>query len=70
MKIVIEIIKMIILRTLGGLGNQLFIYAFGRSLQINLNVDIYFDIYSGFMNDTYKRKFELSNFNILLKEGS
>uniref|UniRef100_A0A7V2ZKD0 Alpha-1,2-fucosyltransferase n=1 Tax=Ignavibacterium album TaxID=591197 RepID=A0A7V2ZKD0_9BACT len=61
---------MIILRLLGGLGNQLFIYAFGKALELNLNLDVYFDTSSGFKKDPYNRKFELENFNISIKKTS
>lgn len=61
---------MIILRLIGGLGNQLFIYAFGRALELNHNLEVYFDIYSGFKNDPYKRKYELDNFKTIIKKSS
>lgn len=61
---------MIILRLLGGLGNQLFIYAFGRALELEHNLDVYFDTFSGFKRDAYKRKYELDNFNVNLKKVS
>lgn len=61
---------MIILRLLGGLGNQLFIYAFGRALELEHNLEVYFDTYSGFKNDSYNRKFELENFNVKIKKAS
>lgn len=35
---------MIIVKLIGGLGNQLFIYAFGRSLAYDLNEELYLDI--------------------------
>lgn len=55
---------------MGGLGNQLFIYAFGRALELEHNLDIYFDTYSGFKNDPYRRKLELDNFNTKYKKAS
>jgi hypothetical protein len=61
---------MIILRIIGGLGNQLFIYAFGRSLEIKHDFEVSFDTYSGFKKDTYNRKFELDNFNIKIKKAT
>ncbi len=61
---------MIILRFLGGLGNQLFIYAFGRALEINYNLEIYFDTLSGFRKDFYKRKFVLDKFNTVIRKIS
>lgn len=61
---------MIIIRLLGGLGNQLFIYAFGRALELEHNLDVYFDTFSGFKKDTYKRKYELDNFNVKIKKAT
>ena len=62
--------RLIVLRIIGGLGNQLFIYAFGRALELNHNLEVYFDIYSGFKNDPYKRKYELDNFKTIIKKSS
>ena len=62
--------KMIILRMLGGLGNQLFIYAFGRSLQLLYDQKVFFDIHSGFIRDPYKRIFKLDKFNTAIKPVS
>ena len=59
---------MIVLRIIGGLGNQLFIYAFGRALQKKYNMDVYFDTYSGYKNDPFKRKYELDNFDTKIKK--
>lgn len=53
---------MVIVKFSGGLGNQMFQYALGRSLSITSKKPIYFDI-SGFINEK-KRQFELLNFNI------
>ena len=62
--------RKIILRLLGGLGNQLFIYAFGKAIEINYGFDVRYDTFSGFIGDDYKRKYELDNFNINLKKVS
>jgi hypothetical protein len=62
--------RMIFIRLLGGLGNQLFIYAFGRALELEHNLDVYFDTFSGFKKDTYKRKYELDNFNVKIKKAA
>ncbi len=35
---------MITVKIMGGLGNQLFQYAFGRSLSIDLDTELFFDI--------------------------
>ena len=54
---------MIITRIIGGLGNQMFQYAIGRSLANKLNTELKLDI-SGF--DTYElHKYQLSQFNIV-----
>jgi hypothetical protein len=52
---------MIIVKIMYGLGNQLFQYAVGRNLALNLNCDLKFDISHYFENDNY-RKYELSCF--------
>jgi hypothetical protein len=53
---------MIIVKLIGGLGNQMFQYAVGRRLALKLNVELKLDI-TGF--DNYKlRKYSLSNFKI------
>lgn len=60
--------KTIIIRVLGGLGNQLFIYSFARYLSLNLNRQVYLETYTGFIKDPYKRKYRLNKFNIKLKK--
>jgi len=49
---------------IGGLGNQLFIYAMGRRLALRNNIPLKLDIISGFKNDCYRRKYLLKYFNI------
>jgi len=61
---------MIIIRFLGGLGNQLFIYAFGRTLELNYGIDVQYDIYTGFKKDSFKRKFELDNFYVKINKAT
>lgn len=55
---------MIIIRLFGGLGNQLFQYAFGRRLSILNNSRLKLDIETGFNDDFYNRKYCLKYFNI------
>ena len=52
---------MIIVNLSGGLGNQMFQYAFGRSLQNKMNTEVkYRTCFDGIVN----RKFELNHFDI------
>ena len=59
--------KFIIVRVLGGLGNQLFIYAFARYLSLKLDRSVFLETRTGFLRDTYKREYRLNRFNIKLK---
>jgi hypothetical protein len=54
--------KKTVFRLKGGLGNQLFIYAFAVALREKLNCEIYFDQISGFLKDNYKRSVKLHLF--------
>lgn len=54
---------MVIARLMGGLGNQLFIYAAGRRLALKNQVPLRLDV-SAFAQDFYRRKYHLSHFNI------
>lgn len=54
----------------GGLGNQMFMYAFTKSLALSKNTTYAFDIKSGFANDIiFKRQLELSSLNVRLPEN-
>jgi hypothetical protein len=54
---------MIIVKLIGGLGNQMFQYSLGRSLSLRINEEFKLDI-TGF--DTYKlHSYSLGNFNIV-----
>lgn len=57
--------KKIIIRLKGGLGNQLFIYAFGYSLAKENSYNLVLDYLSGFVRDyEYKRFYLLDNFQL------
>lgn len=57
---------MILLRSIGGLGNQMFEYAFARNLQLETNDELYIDISS---YDTYKiRDYDLDKLNVQYKK--
>jgi len=61
----------LVVRLVGGLGNQLFIYAAARRLSKNINSELIIDSVSGFENDIkYKRRCELFNFNIPCRSAS
>ncbi|MBN2544900.1 MAG: alpha-1,2-fucosyltransferase [Spirochaetes bacterium] len=54
---------MIIVKLMGGLGNQMFQYAFGRFLSLKNETELKFDI-SWFSKSNYSRKYMLNIFNI------
>lgn len=54
---------MIIMKLNGGLGNQLFQYAFGRNLAIRNNTELKLDL-TNYKEDDLDRKYELHLFNI------
>lgn len=54
----------LIVKVEGGLGNQLFSYAFGLGISERLNIPVHFDIMEGFLSDKqYQRNLELDLFN-------
>jgi len=57
-------------RVFGGIGNQLFIYAFSRALAIGNNCDLVFDTTSGFLFDNYKRKPKINLYAKFVKSAS
>lgn len=59
---------MIVVKIFGGLGNQMFQYAMGKSFAKKYNLDFKIESKSGFVNDFYDRKLGLNNFNITAKE--
>jgi len=57
--------KKIYLYLCGGIGNQLFQYAFARNLSIKNNAELVLDITTGFITDfRWRNKFLLDKFNI------
>jgi hypothetical protein len=57
-------------RVFGGLGNQLFIYAFSRALAIKNDCDLIFDGKTGFLFDKYKRKLKINRNTSFFKPAS
>lgn len=55
---------MIIARIMGGLGNQLFIYAAARSLALRTGRELKLDLINGFSEDTFGRSYLLDRFPI------
>ncbi|MCB9639426.1 MAG: alpha-1,2-fucosyltransferase [Myxococcales bacterium] len=54
----------VVVQMAGGLGNQLFEYAFGRALALRNGVPLILDHRSGFPRDFYQRRFSLERYNI------
>jgi len=55
-------------QVMGGLGNQLFSYAFGRALSELKNINVFYDCESAFWSDAYQREYILDEFeNIKIK---
>ena len=59
--------KIFVIKIMGGLGNQMFQYAFIKSMSLKHNCDFYFDL-SGFYNSGTNRIFELDVFPIEYKK--
>ena len=60
---------MIVVKLMGGLGNQMFQYAFGRALETHLNYKVFYDrswFYQNFAGTT-PRKLELDTFDLYLQ---
>lgn len=60
----------IIPRIVGGLGNQLFIYAAAKALALRTGAELVLDTQTGFRCDLYRRQFALHCFDIQYKEAS
>lgn len=57
--------KKLIIRLKGGLGNQLFSYAYAKKIAVENNLELYIDNYTGFTSaDIYKREYCLDYFTI------
>lgn len=54
----------VVVRLAGGLGNQLFQYAFGRGLAVRNGVPLTLDAVSGFPRDPFRRSFGLGPFAV------
>ncbi len=54
----------IVAKVMGGLVNQLFIYAASKRLALANNAALKLDMLSGYVNDKYERQFCLKHFNI------
>jgi len=57
-------VKTITLGLYGGLGNQMFQYAFARKLSLEKNALLVLDLYGFDFDSYYQRGFDLKNFNI------
>jgi len=55
----------IIVQLKGGIGNQMFQYAFAKTFALKRNCELYLDTYTGFISDhTFNRKYELKHLNL------
>lgn len=57
----------LIVRLMGGLGNQMICYAMGLALARKLGMELIFDSKSGFMHDRYKRSYALDEWGLSLR---
>lgn len=61
----------LIVRIKGGIGNQLFTYAYARYLSLKNEYELVLDSTTGFSYDfKYKRKFQLDNFSIQARKAT
>jgi hypothetical protein len=58
------------LRLKGGVGNQIFEYAFSKSLALKLNFDLVIDSRTGFFKDRYLRESKAGQFLSFFQEAS
>jgi hypothetical protein len=61
---------MIITTVMGGLGNQLFIYATSKALALKNNTSLKLDFINGYKKDAYGRSYLLDNFNLTASKCS
>lgn len=57
--------KNIYVKLYGGLGNQLFQYAFGKSISKKASANLILEVDSGFKNDFFKRRYALKDLGII-----
>ncbi len=61
----------LIVRIVGGLGNQLFCFAAARRLAMVNNIELVLDDISGFLYDhDYQRSYQLDHFNITCRKAT
>lgn len=61
----------VVVRVIGGLGNQLFCYAAARRLALTNNAELVVDDVSGFAYDAaYQRNYQLGHFNIPCRKAT
>ena len=60
----------VVARIIGGLGNQMFIYATARALALRIDADLILDTQSGYKNDLFKRNFLLHSFCISYRKAN
>jgi hypothetical protein len=60
----------LIVRVIGGLGNQLFLYSTARRMALLNDKELVLDDVSGFIRDPYKRNYQLDHFNIMARKAA
>lgn len=63
-------VENIYIRVWGGIGNQLFIYAFARCISLNWDGKVGLETHSGFRGDGYHRIYKLDCFSITLPKSN
>lgn len=62
--------RAIVVRLMGGLGNQMFQYAFGRRLALESGREVRFDVKNGFRRDVFGRKLAMDAFEVDIARAS